>query len=100
MRGGRADVYALSVPGARELVSAIPEQDMELVEPFSEVAGKFAMPHGAFAFRPEDADFVEAFNKVLAARIASGDHVETLVAHGMEADEMPLRTTSDLCAGS
>lgn len=99
MRGGRADVYALSVPGARELVSTVPEQDLEIVTPFNKVAGKLAMPHGAFAFRPEDAEFVKAFNKVLTARVKSGAHVDTLVAHGMQADELPLKSTAELCAG-
>ncbi len=97
VRAGRADVYALSVPGARELVASVPEQDLEMVAPFSMVAGKLAMPHGAFAFRPEDAAFVDAFNEVLSKRLSSNVHVETLVKHGMEASETPQFTTAELC---
>lgn len=99
VRAGRADVYALSVPGARELVKSVPEQDFEMVTPFSEVAGKLAMPHGAFAFRKEDSAFVEAFNTLLTARVTSDSHVETFVTHGMQPDEMPIKTTAELCAG-
>ncbi len=97
VRAGRADVYALSVPGARELVASVPEQDLEMVAPFSMVAGKLAMPHGAFAFRPEDSAFVAAFNEVLSKRLSSNVHVETLVKHGMEASETPQFTTAELC---
>jgi len=98
LRADRAQVYALSVPGARELVKGVPEQDLEMVSPFSEVAGKLAMPHGAFAFRPEDAAFVEEFNKTLTKFIGSDAHIAILEKHGMRNDELPLKTTSELCA--
>ena len=98
LRAGRAQVYAISVPGARELVKGVPEQDLDMVASFSKVVGKLAMPHGAFAFRPEDADFVADFNKTLTAFIGSGAHLAILEKHGMRKDELPLKTTSELCA--
>ena len=97
VRAGRADAYALDAPGARALVAGVPEQDFAFVEPFGEIAGEPAMAHGAFAFRPEDQAFVDAFNAVLTDRIESGAHVATLAAHGMEATEMPKLTTAELC---
>jgi polar amino acid transport system substrate-binding protein len=99
LRAGRADAYALNSPGARNLVAGVPEQDLEMVAPFTEVAGEPRMAHGAFAFRSEDAAFVEAFNALLQERIASGAHLATLEAHGMDASEMPQLSTSQLCDG-
>lgn len=98
IRAGRADAYALDAPGSRALVNGVPEKDMAMVAPFAEVAGKPAMAHGAFAFRQEDANFVAAFNEVLAARIADGSHLKVLEAHGMDASEMPQLATAALCA--
>ncbi|WP_424968798.1 ectoine/hydroxyectoine ABC transporter substrate-binding protein EhuB [Dinoroseobacter sp. S375] len=98
VRAGRADAYALDAPGARALVAGVPEQDFIIVEPFGDIAGKPAMAHGAFAFRPEDQAFVDAFNVALKERIESGAHVATLEAHGMEATEMPKLTTAELCS--
>lgn len=99
LRADRAQVYALSVPGSREVVRGVPEQDLEMVPPFKIVAGKLAMPHGAFAFRKEDSDFVDAFNAELTAFIGSPDHLAIFEKHGMEADELPSQKTAELCEG-
>lgn len=99
LRADRAQVYALSVPGSREVVRGVPEQDLEMVPAFKIVAGELAMPHGAFAFRKEDGDFVDAFNAELTAFIGSQDHLAIFEKHGMEADELPSQKTAELCEG-
>lgn len=99
LRSGRADVIGAAATGSRDIVSKVPEQDLESTPPFSDVAGKPASPHGAFAFRPEDAAFVEQFNKVLVARLATGTHLQTLITHGLMKDELPFRTAEQLCSG-
>ena len=99
LRADRAQVYALSVPGSREVVKGVPEQDLEMVPPFKIVAGKLAMPHGAFAFRKEDGDFVDAFNVELTSFIGSPEHLAIFEKHGMEADELPSQMTAELCEG-
>lgn len=99
LRADRAQVYALSVPGSREVVNGVPEKDLEMVPSFNMVAGELAMPHGAFAFRKEDGDFVDAFNKELTAFIGSPEHLEIFAKHGMQADELPKQATADLCKG-
>ncbi len=99
MRAGRADAYGLATPGGRTLVAGVPEQDFEMIAPFAEVAGKNAMAHGAFAFRKDDAAFVEEFNKILTTRIEDGSHVAVLETHGMDAAEMPRLSTAELCGG-
>ena len=99
LRADRAQVYALSVPGSREVVRGVPEQDLEMVPAFNMVAGALAMPHGAFAFRKEDGDFVDAFNEELTAFIGSPEHLAIFEKHGMEADELPSQRTAELCEG-
>ncbi len=99
LRADRAQVYALSVPGSREVVKGVPEQDLEMVAPFKIVAGKLAMPHGAFAFRKDDGDFVDAFNAELTAFVGSPEHLAIFEKHGMEADELPSQKTAELCEG-
>ena len=99
LRADRAQVYALSVPGSREVVRGVPEQDLEMVAAFNMVAGKVAMPHGAFAFRKQDSDFVDSFNAELTAFIGSPGHLAIFEKHGMEADELPSQNTAELCEG-
>lgn len=99
LRADRAQVYALSVPGSRVVVKGVPEQDLEMVPAFKHVAGKVAMPHGAFAFRKDDGDFVDAFNKELTAFVGSPDHLAIFAKHGMEKDELPSQSTTELCGG-
>lgn len=99
LRAGRIDAWAVSAPGVREVVAGVPEGDLESTPAFGEVAGKKTISHGAYAFRPEDSDFVEAFNKVLTAFIGSPEHVAIMERHGMTKDELPAQATAELCGG-
>ena len=99
LRAGRADVYALSAPGVRELVAGLPEQDMEGVPAFDTVAGELAIAHGAYAFRKDDGAFVDEFDKHLTAFIGTPEHIAIMEKHGMSADELPKSRTADLCGG-
>ena len=99
LRAGRADAYALSAPGVRQLVAGLPEQDMEGVPAFDTVAGKQAIAHGAYAFRKEDGAFVDEFDKHLTAFIGTPEHIAIMEKHGMSADELPKSRTADLCGG-
>lgn len=99
LRAGRADVYAVSAPGARELAAGLPEQDMETTQPFSTIAGEPAIAHGAYAFRKEDGDFVDRFDAQLSAFIGTPAHIAIMEKHGMSADELPQLSTAELCGG-
>jgi len=98
LKAGRIDAWAVSAPGVRQIIASDPG-GVESTPIFSEVAGKPAVSHGAFAFRPEDADFVAAFNAVMAEFIGSPEHVAIMEKHGMTADELPISSTSELCGG-
>lgn len=97
LRAGRADAYAISAPGARELAAGLPEQDMETVAAFASVEGESAIAHGAYAFRKADSAFVDKFDKQLLAFIGSPGHIAIMEKHGMSADELPQLKTARLC---
>lgn len=97
LRSGRADAYGIESTGGKEVVKGVPEQDLELVPPFDTIGGKLAAPHAAIAFRKKDADFVEAFNKVLTKFVGSPEHIALLEKHGMTTDDLPSFTTEQLC---
>ena len=99
VRAGRADAFAIDAPGARLAVASIPEKDLEMLKAFGTVAGKPASPHGAYAVRPSEANFIAAFNKVLASFIGTNEHIAIMESHGMKRSELPARTTADLCKG-
>lgn len=97
IRAGRADAFGVDAPSARQIIENQPAADFEMVEPFAEIGGKSAVDHGAFAFRQEDNAFVERFNAVMRDFIGGTDYVAINEAHGMTADEAPVRSVSDLC---
>ncbi|MGI9500567.1 MAG: transporter substrate-binding domain-containing protein [Geminicoccaceae bacterium] len=99
VRAGRADGFTIDAPGARLALEALPEKDLEMLEPFGEVGGKPASPHGAYAVRPSEADFVAAFNKILAGFVGTPEHIAIMEARGLQASELPKQTTAELCAG-
>ena len=97
LRAGRIDAWAVSAPGVRQIIASLPAAPIESTAPFAEVAGKVAVSHGAFAFRPADAEFVAAFNAELTKFIGSDAHIALLQEHGMTADELPISATAELC---
>ena len=55
VRAGRAAAFTIDAPGARIAVASEGGQDFEMLQPFAEVGGKPASPHGAYAFRQDEA---------------------------------------------
>lgn len=98
VRAGRADAFFVDAGGIKALITTVPEQDFEMTKPFSEINGHIAMPHGAIAFRPEDKDFVAAFNIFLEQRVKSPEHVKMLETYGLSADDLPRYSSAELCA--
>jgi polar amino acid transport system substrate-binding protein len=97
IRAGRADAFAIDAPGARLAIASDGGAGFEMLEPFSEVDGKPASPHGAYAFRQDEAEFVKKFNAALAEFIGTPEHIAIMEAHGLQKSELPSRSTSDLC---
>ncbi len=99
LAAGRIHAYSVSLPGVRQIIAARPDDPIEATAPFGEVAGQKIVSHGAFAFRKDDAEFVEAFNKELTAFVGTPEHIAIMEKHGMTADELPISSTAELCAG-
>lgn len=97
LRAGRIDAWSIGTVGMDAVVEG--QDDLEVTEPFDEVAGRPNLPHGAFAFRPEDANFVEAFNEILVPFVGSDEFLEILANYGMDDSLLPRLSTEELCAG-
>ena len=96
IRSGRIDAIAGTTPNARAVLST--NDDIEATPAFSKIGGKVSVSHGAFAFTPGNEDFVSAFNAILDDFIGSDAHKVIFAKHGMTLDELPVSTTSELCA--
>lgn len=75
----------------------------ERAKPFKEVVKGEEMKHFvAFAFRPEDAEFRDAFNKGLAQRVADGTVEKVFMKYSYsKEDAKPTNvTTKEICGGS
>jgi polar amino acid transport system substrate-binding protein len=97
VQAGRADGAALSALSIADMASKA--DGVESTKPFSEVAGKSVKGHGAFGFRKEDQDFVDAFNAELKGFIGSPEHIALVEPFGFGKDYLPEKTTAELCAG-
>lgn len=97
VQAGRADAASLSALSIADMAKKA--DGVESTKPFGEVAGKSVKGHGAFGFRKEDTDLLEAFNKELAAFLGSPEHIALVEPLGFGADYLPNKTTAELCAG-
>jgi polar amino acid transport system substrate-binding protein len=96
VQAGRADAFALTSLSIRRLADGA--EGVEMADAFGEVAGQSVKGHGGFAFRPDDQAFVEAFNKELAEFIGTEEHLKLVAPFGWTKDELPEKTTAELCA--
>jgi polar amino acid transport system substrate-binding protein len=97
VEGGRADAAALTALSIANLASK--GQNVEMTQPFGEVAGQSVVGHGGFGFRKEDKDLLDEFNKHLKAFIGSPEHLALVTPIGFGKDFLPTKSTADLCAG-
>jgi len=97
VEAGRADGAALTALSIGEMAKK--GTGVESTPPFGEVNGKSVTGHGAFGFRKEDKDFVEAFNKELKAFIGSPEHLALVTPFGFGKGFLPTRSTEQLCSG-
>jgi polar amino acid transport system substrate-binding protein len=97
---GRADVFTISdLPARRLLQAAGPTVQLEMVPAFAPPIGdgRPAQGHSAFAFRPEDKELQQAFNKALAEVMATPQFLEAMAPFGITRDNLPDTKTADLC---
>ena len=63
------------------------------------IDGEEVRGYGAFGFRPDDKDFLAAFNKELAAFRGTPEHLSVIEPFGFSKDNIPQKTTAELCKG-
>ncbi|MGH6895574.1 MAG: ectoine/hydroxyectoine ABC transporter substrate-binding protein EhuB [Geminicoccaceae bacterium] len=96
VQAGRTDAFALTSLSIRRLAEGA--AGVEMAEPFGEVGDLNVTGHGGFAFRPEDQAFLKEFNQHLADFIGTEEHLELVAPFGWTEDELPVKTTAELCA--
>jgi polar amino acid transport system substrate-binding protein len=98
LRAGRVDAIAMTALTAYFLTDD--EPGVEATSQFFPVIdGEPVAGYGAFAFRKEDKDLLDAFNEHLATFIGSHEHLETVKEFGFTPDMIPDKTAEQLCKG-
>ncbi len=99
---GQADAFALSSIVIQNMIDTAANPAIERATPFTDpvIDGASVRGYGAFGFRKDDADFVAAFNDVLADFIGSDEHKAIVQPYGFTDAELPGEvTTAQLCGG-
>ena len=100
LEGGQVDAIAMTALTAKTLVENTKSDNIESTSQFfPEIDGKSVAGYGAFAFRTEDADLVDAFNQQLATFIGSEAHLEIVNDFGFLPANLPDSTAEALCGG-
>lgn len=97
---GRADVFGISALPARKLVeTAGTAAGVEIVADLKDpvVDGKPARGYGAFAFRKEDKDLLDAFNAAMKPLIGTPQHLDAIAPSGFTKANLPDATAAQLC---
>jgi len=101
VQAGRVDAYAATSLTVNDLL-AKGTAGVERAEPFTDpvIDGKDVRGYGAFAFRSDDTELLEAFNKELAEYVGTDAHAKAVEPFGFTKAELPGDTTADmLCKG-
>jgi polar amino acid transport system substrate-binding protein len=97
LKSDRAQVGGLSMGAARELLTKTSE--FEIVETYKQDPATFQ--YSGFGFRPEDKDFVAAFNAELAKYIGSKEMLDDVASYNYDASIIPAEnavSTAQVCA--
>ena len=104
LQADRIDGFANTSQGNDALLARVADPRLTKAHPFQQAAfdGKPLISFGALGFRPEDADFHQAFNSVLAAFVGSPEHLAMVKPFGFGEDEIAPATKvsiGTLCSG-
>lgn len=103
VQAGRADAYAATALTVNDLMGKTDGgSGLEKAQPFSDpqIDGKGVRGYGAYAFRPDDKAFADAFNAELAKFIGTDEHQKLVAPFGFTPQELPDGVTAaKLCAG-
>jgi polar amino acid transport system substrate-binding protein len=100
LKAGRVDGALQTAITAQTTVKNSNDPTIERALPFEQavINGKPTINYPGFAFRPEDADLVAAFNAELTKTLGSPEHLKILEKYSISANELPKGvTTASLC---
>lgn len=100
LKGGRVDAVLNPALSIQTIVNTAKDPGIERATPFTQpvIDGKVALGYGAYAFRIEDEDFRQEFNRNMLEVIHSPAYVDMIKEYGFTADEVPHDvTTAELC---
>lgn len=103
VKAGRVDAYAGTALTVQDLINKESSGKVERATPFSDpiIKGQMVKGYGAFGFRKEDTQLIEAFNGKLASFIGSAKHLEIIRPFGFTENELPGEITAEaLCQGA
>ena len=91
LQAGRVDVITMSGPALQSVLDTAKDSGIERVKEFSQpvIDGKSVVGYGAAVFRKADTDFLEAYNKELAAMEKSGELLEIIKPFGFTEENLP-----------
>ncbi|MFW5844922.1 MAG: ectoine/hydroxyectoine ABC transporter substrate-binding protein EhuB, partial [Planctomycetota bacterium] len=92
VQSGRIDAFAGTALTVREIINKLgADADVEQADPFENpvIDGEEQLGYGAFAFRPEDDELRDSFNRVLAGFIGSEEHRALVEPFGFTEKELP-----------
>ncbi|MCC6696761.1 MAG: ectoine/hydroxyectoine ABC transporter substrate-binding protein EhuB [Candidatus Hydrogenedentes bacterium] len=98
---GRIDAFAGTSLTIHDLLSKAGQTRVERADPFQDpvIGGEPVRGFGAFGFRKEDRDFVDAVNVALGTFLGSPEHMALVEPFGFTERDLPGNVTAeDLCA--
>jgi len=103
LQAGRIDAYAGTSLTVSDLLGKAQSDAIERAEPFEDpvIDGQPIRGYGAFAFRPQDQELVDAVNAQLADFLGTPAHQELVAPYGFGEEELPGDLSADeLCAAA
>ncbi len=96
LQAGRADAITMTGPSLQAVLDSAKDPDLERVMDFVQpvIDGKSVRGYGAAAFRKEDQDFVDAYNRELQKLKESGELLHILEPFGFTEQELPGEETA------
>lgn len=97
LQSGRVDAITMTGPSLQALLDAAQDAEIERVMDFEQpvIDGKSVRGYGATAFRIEDEEFRQAFNRELQLLKESGELLEILQQFGFTEQELPGDVTAE-----
>jgi len=102
VRTGRVDAFAATVLTVNDLLGKANDQSIQKAKPFHDpvVDGETVRGYGAFGFRKENQDLVEAVNQKLAEFLGTPEHLKLVRPFGFSEETLPGKVTADQLCGS